>query len=395
MERLWRRLADAQDAALLEEPPFRGVPAAAVRAAAAFPYGGRRAKRPAVAVAVAIAVAVGIAVVAGAVTAAMLLGPGRALRFQIAGTGERGAAGRALAAEAGSDLPLAFSDGSTVTFRAGSAGRVERLTGRGAEVELERGWLDAHVVHAAATVWLVHAGPFQVRVTGTRFSTGWVGGKLEVALYEGGVVVEGALLGTGVTLRAGQRLTIAGGVVRTEALGAAETETATATATATATEPPEDQLGAGLPSTGGRRAAPERQGWEGLCRHADARRLLMLGDGARYAGDEARARQAFEALAARFPRDRLAADALFSLGRLEFEAGRFDRAARWFERYVDGWPQGPLADQAAGRLLECAVRLDDREAATNAARAYLARAPRGAHAALARQALATPDPGGR
>ena len=39
-----------------------------------------------------------------------------------------------------------------------------------AELEIERGRLEAHVVHAASTVWLVHAGPYRVRVTGTRFT---------------------------------------------------------------------------------------------------------------------------------------------------------------------------------------------------------------------------------
>ena len=169
-DRLWRRLADAQDDALLGEPLFRGVAPVAPGASSS-----RRRRAGLVAV-----------VLGAAAVVALLLSPGRALRFQMARTGERGAAGRALVADARSDLPLAFSDGSTVTFRAGSAGRVERLTGRGAEVILDRGSLDAHVVHAGATIWLVHAGPFQVRVTGTRFSTRWSGGRLEVALYEGG-----------------------------------------------------------------------------------------------------------------------------------------------------------------------------------------------------------------
>ena len=89
----------------------------------------------------------------------------------------------------------------------------------------------------------------------------------------------------------------------------------------------------------------------------------------------------------RFPRDPLAADAVFSLGRLAFESEQSDRAARWFRRYVDDWPHGPLADQAVGRLVECAIHMHDAEAARGAARAYLARAPRGPHAQLARQIL--------
>ena len=108
---------------------------------------------------------------------------------------------------------------------------------------------------------------------------------------------------------------------------------------------------------------------------------------ARYAGARARAREAFEALVTRFPRDPLAADAVFSLGRLAFESDQSDLAARWFRRYVDDWPHGPLADQAVGRLVECAIHMHDTEAARGAARAYLARAPGGPHARLARQIL--------
>ena len=392
---LWRRLADAQDAALLGEPLFRGVVPAARRAPS---LRRRRLGLAAAALGVAAAVAV------------PLLRPGRALRFQMARTGERGAAGRALMADARSDLPLAFSDGLTVTFRAGSSGRVERLTGQGAEVILERGSLDAHVVHARATIWRVYAGPFQVRVTGTRFSTRWSGERLEVALYEGGVVVDGALLGTGVPLRAGQRLTIEAGVVRIEPL-APPAPPSPAPAGADP-EAPARGAAAPRPAAAGRgddgewlalagrgeyaealRSA-DRLGWGGLCRRADAGRLLTLGDVARYAGAEAQARQAFEALVSRFPRDRQAADAVFSLGRLAYEAHDPERAARWFRRYVDDWPRGPLADQAAGRLIECAVRVDDREGARGAARAYLARAPRGPHAALARQVLLADPPDG-
>jgi len=134
--------------------------------------------------------------------------------------------------------------------------------------------------------------------------------------------------------------------------------------------------------------AAKRVGWASLCHRLDARRLLMLADVARYSGAPAPAHRAFQALVKRFPDDRLAADAVFSLGRLAFEQGRPAEAARWFRRYVSDWPRGPLAEQAAGRLLESTIRLQDPEATHAAARAYLARAPHGAQAALARGVLA-------
>jgi hypothetical protein len=325
---------------------------------------------------------------------------------------------------------------------------MRRLGGDGAEVFLEQGRLEAHVVHTPSTLWLVHAGPYRVRVTGTRFAVVWLAARLDVSLFEGSVVIDGAMLGAGVPLHAGQRLSVDRGVVRTDPLAADDAAGATSAAlvapaapavsppgTAEIAPAPGGPLPMGAPAGGAATAHPgavashsvdtppaasenetapartravddsdwialakhgayaeafsaaRRAGWSRLCHRLDAHRLLTLGDVARYAGARGRARVAFEALVKRFPRDPLAADAVFSLGRLAFEAEQSDRAARWFRRYVDDWPHGPLADQAVGRLVECAIHMHDTEAARGAARAYLARAPRGPHAQLARQIL--------
>ncbi len=389
---------------------------------------------------------------------AIAVGPAGQTTGEVAGQ-PSGQPDRLLVADAQSDLPLQFSDGSRLTFRSGSSGRMQRLGSNGAEVFLEKGRLEARIVHADGTLWLVHAGPYRVRVTGTRFAVTWSVARLDVALFEGSVVIDGAVLGAGVPLRAGQRLSVDSGVVRTERLGADEIAAALLPPAKVGAEPPSGAVS--LPGPGaaagaapgaspggaatGPSEAPARQpsfappasvasagglglgadetrsevaparsragdendwlalakqsayteafsaakrvGWARLCHRLDAHRLLTLGDVARYAGARARAREAFEALVLRFPRDPLAADAVFSLGRMAFESDQSDRAARWFRRYVADWPHGPLADQAVGRLVECAIHMHDVEAARGAARAYLARAPGGPHARLARQIL--------
>ena len=99
------------------------------------------------------------------------------------------------------------------------------------------------------------------------------------------------------------------------------------------------------------------------------------------------ARRAFESLVARFPEDSLAADAVFSLGRMAYDANQPTVASRWFERYLADWPRAPLAEQALGRLIECALRANDVEAARDAARGYLRRAPNGPRARFARDLL--------
>jgi TolA-binding protein len=560
-EALWRRLAEDQDLALAAEELARGgnarggseayarVLSAGVRAASADgslaapasatarTTGWRRAhlgRRRALAVS---AAATTVAIAAAVVLLVWIPRKPPTLSVQV-GSVSGAAPVPSLVADARADLPLRFSDGSTVTFRAGSAGRLASLSGSGAEVILERGALEAHVVHAASTAWIVRAGPYRVRVTGTRFSVAWrAADRLDLILYEGSVIVDGAALGAGVPLQAGRRLTVASGVVHIEPLattpatspravaagqprggdvaredvqepaahdvehpgapgttspgpaGAAEArvrnapggDTAASDDTAPSrtvarleTTPAHDLLTgrspAGLAPIGqtdgeqdgeqagesdgendggdstragrpvlrtnrpdSREAAPDSRrrrspralgtaaekpsgeegwvalaergrypealasarhlGWSNLCRRLDARRLLTLADVARYSGARAPARRAFEALARRFPRDRLAGDAVFSLGKMAFEAGRPAEAARWFHRYGADWPHGPLGDEAAGRLVESAIRLDDTTAARAAARAYLARAPQGAQAALARGVLADPTDG--
>ena len=328
----------------------------------------------------------------------------RGLRFEVGSTPMPGAAGAPLAAEARSDLPLRFTDGSTVTFRAGSTGRVERLHDGGAEILVQGGRLEAEVIHADRTRWVVRAGPFSVRVTGTRFSVQWLpdadnaasAGQLVVEVREGAVVVEGGVLGPGVSLTAGQRLNVAAPAdghppsVQTEALSEASTAAPPA---------PEPTINADDWRTLAARGAhlealraAQRLGLEGLRRELDARGLLALGDVARYARAPREARRTFEALVRRFPDDQLAADAVFSLGRLAVEAARPREAAQWFARYVQKWPDGALAEQAGGRLLEAALAGGEPALVARAAQEYLRRNPQGPQAELARSALQGPAP---
>ena len=62
---------------------------------------------------------------------------------------------------------LRFSDGSSVVAGPHTTTRVMQITADGAELTLERGHVDAHVVHRDSSRWQVSAGPFVVHVTGT------------------------------------------------------------------------------------------------------------------------------------------------------------------------------------------------------------------------------------
>jgi tetratricopeptide (TPR) repeat protein len=243
-------------------------------------------------------------------------------------------------------------------------------------------------------------------------------------MFEGSVLVEGPSLGSGLALRAGDTLEVGASslavVTRTVKAAAAVTSGAPAASepgpapTTGAAEGPGPSLSATLPAEeplptldaipqrplstwtdlagAGRYVealkAAEREGFPRLCADLDAEQLLALGDAARYASSPSRSRQAFQALVRRFPRDQRSHDARFALGRLESAVGDPQAAARWFERYLTSTRQPPLAEEAAGRLVEIYDHVGDKQAAVRAAQAYLERHPGGPRAGLARKVLA-------
>jgi outer membrane protein assembly factor BamD (BamD/ComL family) len=62
-------------------------------------------------------------------------------------------------------------------------------------------------------------------------------------------------------------------------------------------------------------------------------------------------------------------------------------AARWLDTYLAQQPEGPLAREARGRLIEARERTGDHDGARRAARDYIARYPEGPHAELAQRLL--------
>ncbi len=125
---------------------------------------------------------------------------------------------------------------------------------------------------------------------------------------------------------------------------------------------------------------------EGFDRDCDQLRgddLVLLADVARLGGDLRRADQAYRAALRRFPDlDRPA----FALGVMAFESRHDYRdAASWLSRYLHDHPSGPLATEAAGRLLEAWDLAGETTRAREAARNYLRDHPAGPHKALARR----------
>ncbi len=68
---------------------------------------------------------------------------------------------------------------------------MHELHDTGAKLEVSRGEASFAVRHQSGTNWTVGAGPYRVRVTGTRFSVGWAPepARFELHLMQGSVVV--------------------------------------------------------------------------------------------------------------------------------------------------------------------------------------------------------------
>ncbi|MEZ4298732.1 MAG: FecR family protein, partial [Polyangiaceae bacterium] len=153
----------------------------------------RRAWTPLFAVA-----ALALVLVAGAVS----------MRLRFAVTGAPLADGNFVRAADEAPATISFSDGTRVEVEASSSVRVADAGLRGADLVQERGRAMYSVVHRPVASWSVEAGPYRVRVTGTRFSVAWSpeSGTFVAELYEGSVTIEGPNAGAGVQLRGGQRL---------------------------------------------------------------------------------------------------------------------------------------------------------------------------------------------
>jgi transmembrane sensor len=405
---LGRRLARAQDDALGTADAGR----AAARLVSAFGAVAPRRTPPR-------RVALTILAAAFAVAAAFVLLRPRTPPPLTFSTGvDRGEVGRWVAAPAGAALPVRFSDGSVLTLAPTARARVAAAGPDGAEIVLERGALTCSINHRDGTRWRVQVGPFSVAVTGTRFEVAWAPETetLRLRLDEGAVRLTGPLVegtrvvhaGEVVELSLGPRADRASPIASTEPTPPATSSSSAALDATPEPPPPASTAPTGAVASATARAAAPNPSWRELAKAGkyeaalrsaeegfdttlaggDADEIVSLGDTARLAGDTARAKQAYLAARRRFPGSAAAAISALSLGRLAFDRdGAFAGAARWFETYLTEAPAGPLAREAAGRLIEAHERAGDRMAARAAARRYLARWPDGPHAAKARSLL--------
>ena len=339
-------------------------------------------------------------------------------------------AGAFVEAPASAALAVRFSDGTRLRLSAGARARLVALDANGAHVLLESGQLHVEVAPKAQARWRMSAGPFVVRVTGTRFDLSWAPEQdhFELDLASGQVEVGGCVFGPGYRMRAGQRIHAsckrgqfevaehrrtddeAGASAEPASAPAANAQAATAVPAAQTDAPAaakpqrntQDALVTGKTKRSEVAArpqpapepAPERAAqteFEQRCARASGEQLVQLAEAARFAGEIEREELAWRLLRRRFAGTSRAALAAFSLGRLAFDVrGEHRKAAEWFGTYLREQPAGLLAREARGRLIEATLAAGDATRARALAQAYLREHPDGPHADLARRAAREP-----
>jgi hypothetical protein len=297
----------------------------------------------------------------------------------------------------------------------------------GARIVLERGSMRSDVVPRADNDWFVVAGPFEIRVTGTSFDTGWDPEQqvLRVTMFEGHVLIRSECLSAPRPLGKGESLALscaaqdrasdsrATSAVTAPGFAAAAPASAMPARSASARQLSAQSVAvaepalASLPATAASAQGPswrdlarqgkyeaalsavEATGFDEACRTLPADQLLELGTSARLARRAERANAAYAAVRRRFAGSDSAATAAFHLGQIAFDsAGAYAEARAWFGTYLSERPAGGLATEALGREMEAEQRTGDLVAARATASSYLARYPLGAHAGLAKSLLA-------
>jgi hypothetical protein len=278
-------------------------------------------------------------------------------------------------------------------------------------VVLEQGRARVHVQHRDHTRWLVDAGPFAVRVTGTEFLVAWGADAetLDVWMRSGRVEVTGPVIGGTLSLSTGQHLRarLHDGTVLIDGEGEPP-EASQATGAINPPPAPTDStlVVPGVDLTGPAAPAPTGPTWSKLVSSGDFARVLReadaegvghalasrplgdlraLGDAARYSGNPALAKRAYSAVRARFASSGEARTAAFLLGRIAEEQDHSNTdAARWYDTYLAEAPGGAFAGDALGRKMVLVSKSQGRDAARPLATRYLQRFPGGPYAAAAR-----------
>jgi transmembrane sensor len=362
--------------------------------------------------------AAAIGLLAGLAVAVTLRGTApEPLEFRVGAAPARADEGQWIRTGAGKAVPVRFADGSEVALEPGASTRVLESDGDRVRIDLASGRVRASIRGDGHRSWALTAGPYRVEVVGTEFSVAWDAGReaLDVDVSRGVVVVKGLGIDEqGIRVGAGRRLRADGRKGR--ATVEQRLEPAAVSWVALRDEPREVEAQVkGAPDAGvharprtrpaqetgsrtgawkdlcdrgdftGAVNAAEAEGLPALLATLDMNGLWQLADAARYAKRADVTSRALVAFRSRFAPSQKTRVAAFLLGRASVELAHDPAGAqRWFETYLAEDPDGPLAEEALGRLIDAGSRAGNGDRARAAAAQYLARYPGGVFAELAR-----------
>jgi hypothetical protein len=328
-----------------------------------------------------------------------------------------------LAESGNAGIKLFFDEGSQFVLLPGTRGRLRSVDAKGAHLAIEHGSASLRITHRREHRWSIEAGPFLVTVKGTDFTVSWdpTSESFELKLRRGRVTVSGPVVGDGLALLPGQKVTVslpkAETVITEERFDApadgSVRNPVPAASVSQALLPSEPGLTRGppaLPSTSAtvateRRwrealsngewdrilADAERDGIDATLQTASSDDLFALADAARYRRRADLARTTLLAQRRRFPSSPRSLDAIFLLGRVEeLRASGRTPAIQWYDEYLARAPAGAYAAEALGRKMILTKEVGGTASARAIAEEYLRRFPQGSYAGAARALLRIP-----
>jgi len=334
----------------------------------------------------------------------------RPLEFRL-GSGARGVEG-SLLQTAGRQFPISFEGGSEIKMLGQTTGRVLASTTKQVRFELKSGKISASIRHRDNVKWIFEAGDYMITVAGTKFSVDWspLDSRMEVAVSEGKVLVtgpglgpQGELLSRGESWHspgAGKALLVQSDTSARKPADESPCPKTEVTDNGKGNARLEPAAGEKTPSeetwkdlfNQGRYAqsveAAEKTGLDDLLASLDQNDLWLLADACRFAKKGKRAAEVLTAIRQRFPDSAQTKIAAFLLGRVTIELNKNPAgAAQWFKVYLEEDPDGPLAEEATGRLIKACKAAGREEEALEAAKVYMEKYPDGIFSTLAQSVL--------
>lgn len=348
------------------------------------------------AAAVALAIAVGFVIWAGPDKISYRIGTHRPTSHN----------GAWISSGIGAPIPIVFDNGSRFELATNSAARVVESNNKQVRLDLSQGRLDANVNGNGETEWIVQAGPYEVKVLGTRFSVHFssIRNQLEVEVASGKVAVNGTQMSTGVLLKTGQRLVAnatgtqvqtvdepkhpagEGSLVSSKSsknegnpLDSSDTKIETPTAienkansSVAKVQVPKWRKHANAQEWPEAVKAMDNQTAISIAQSRELDLLWSLANAARYSERPQLATLFLNQIRLRFGDTSRGKTAIFLLAKTALDAHKdLPNARKWFLTYLKTIPNGALAEEATGYLMEVCLKMNHMEESAQFAQTYL------------------------